>query len=102
VAAGRRGKPAGQYDIVAHNLVTLRDRLAGFRTLERDGFIVRMDRREATIYGERVLALLSRARQSLATKYDITLREPIHVEIFPDQRDFAIRRSRAGARDPLL
>jgi len=29
-----------QYDIVAHNLVTLRDRLAGFRTLERDGFIV--------------------------------------------------------------
>ncbi|MFP6648482.1 MAG: tetratricopeptide repeat protein, partial [Pirellulaceae bacterium] len=80
-----------QYDIVAHNLVTLRDRLAGFRTLERDGFIVRMDRREATIYGERVLALLSRARQSLTTKYDITLREPIHVEIFPDQRDFAIR-----------
>ena len=80
-----------QYDIVAHNLVTLRDRLAGFRTLERDGFVVHMDRREATIYGERVLALLSRARQSLATKYDVTLREPIHVEIFPDQRDFAIR-----------
>jgi tetratricopeptide (TPR) repeat protein len=80
-----------QYDIVAHNLVTLRDRLAGFRTLERDGFIVRMDRREATIYGERVLALLSRARQSLTEKYDSPLPESVYVEIFPDQRDFAIR-----------
>jgi tetratricopeptide (TPR) repeat protein len=80
-----------QYNIVAHNLITLRDRLDDFQTLERDGFIVRMDRREAAIYGERVLALLSRARQSLTAKYEIQLREPIHVEIFPDQRDFAIR-----------
>ncbi len=80
-----------QYNIVAHNLLTLRDRLENFQTLEKDGFIVRMERREAAIYGERVLALLSRARQSLTSKYDIQLRQPVTVEIFPDQRDFAIR-----------
>ena len=39
------------YNVVAYNLVTLRDRLAGFRTLEGDGFIVRMDKREAELYG---------------------------------------------------
>ena len=50
------------YNVVAYNLVTLRDRLAGFRTLEDDGFIVRMDAREADLYGPRVLALLRRAK----------------------------------------
>ena len=35
------------YNVVAYNLVTLRDRLAGFRTLEGEGLIVRMETREA-------------------------------------------------------
>ena len=47
------------YNVVAYNLITLRDRLAGFRTLEDDGFVVRMDKREADLYGPRVLALLA-------------------------------------------
>ena len=42
--------------MVAYNLVTLRDRLAGFRTLEGDGFVVRMEKREADLYGPRVMA----------------------------------------------
>src|SRR6185312_12733551 len=50
------------YNVVAFNLVTLRDRLAGFRTLKDDGFVVRMDAREADLYGDRVLSLLRRAR----------------------------------------
>ena len=45
------------------NLVTLRDRLAGFRTLEDDGFVVRMDAREADLYGPRVLALLAAGQE---------------------------------------
>ena len=51
------------YNVVAYNLVTLRDRLAGFRTLQDDGFLVRMDPREADLYGQRVLALLRRAQE---------------------------------------
>ena len=79
------------YNVVAHNLVTLQDSLSKFRTLESDGFHVRMDSREAEIYGPRVLDLLKRARKQLCKKYDVELEGPIVVELFPRQQDFAIR-----------
>ncbi len=79
------------YNVVAHNLVTLQDSMRKLRTLESDGFVVRMDEREAAIYGQRVLALLARARQTLGAKYDVTIDEPVVVELFPQQQDFAIR-----------
>ncbi len=80
-----------QYSVVAHNLVTLRDQISKFRTLEQDGFVVRMDATEAEIYGQRVLDLLTRAKQSLSKKYQTELETPIFIEIFPRQQDFAIR-----------
>jgi hypothetical protein len=55
------------YNVVAYKLATLRDRLAGFRTLEGDGFVVRMDKREGSLRVPR-LALLSRARKTLCEK----------------------------------
>jgi tetratricopeptide (TPR) repeat protein len=79
------------YNVVAHNLVTLQENLAKFRTLEEDGIVVRMDAREAEIYGSRVLDLLKRARQTLCAKYDVQLAGPVIVEMFPRQQDFAIR-----------
>jgi len=80
-----------EYNVVAFNQMVLHDVLAGYRTLERDGFLVRMDEREARVYGERVLDLLVDARDVLATKYEVELRAPIIVEIFAEQKDFAIR-----------
>jgi tetratricopeptide (TPR) repeat protein len=82
---------ADKYNVVAANLRTLRQRLEQFVTLEEEGFLVRMDAREARIYGARVLNLLAEARQELCAKYDVELREPVTVEIFPQQSDFAIR-----------
>jgi tetratricopeptide (TPR) repeat protein len=82
---------ADGYNVVAHNLVTLQDNIAKFRTLEEGGFVVRMDAREAEIYGRRVLDLLKRARGVLCEKYDVELSGPIIVELFPRQQDFAIR-----------
>jgi tetratricopeptide (TPR) repeat protein len=82
---------ADPYDVVAFNLVTLRDAIAHFRTLESDHFLVKMDPREADIYGAGVLALLERAHTTLTAKYGLTLRDKTIVEIFPDQKDFAIR-----------
>lgn len=82
---------ADGYNIFAHNLVTLQESIAKFRTLEEDGILIRMDAREADIYGRRVLDLLKRAKQQLAVKYDVTLPAPIIVEMFPKQEDFAIR-----------
>ena len=90
------------YNVVAYNLITLRDRLAGFQTLEGDGFIVRMDKREADLYGPRVLALLSRARKTLCEKYGVTISAPVIVEIFPQRKEFAVRTFGLPGADGLL
>jgi len=82
---------ADGYNVLAHNLVTLQESLVKFRTLESDGFVVRMDAREADIYGARVLDLLKRAKRELCRKYDVELNQPVIVELFPRQQDFAIR-----------
>jgi tetratricopeptide (TPR) repeat protein len=79
------------YDVLAFNLVTLEEEMARFRTIGDDGLLVRMDAREAELYGERVLELLKRARTTLCQKYDVRLDEPIVIEIFPQQKDFAVR-----------
>lgn len=82
---------ADPYDVVAFNLTALRDAISHFRTLNSEHFIVKMDPREADIYGQDVLALLERAHDTLTKKYGLQLREKTIVEIFPDQKDFAIR-----------
>ena len=82
---------ADKYNVVAFNLKTLQERLSKFTTLESDGFILRMDARESKIYGDRVLDLLRRAKATLSEKYELQLTEPVTVEIFPQQSDFAIR-----------
>ncbi|MEW4529884.1 tetratricopeptide repeat protein [Maioricimonas sp. JC845] len=80
-----------QYDVAMYNLVTLRDELERFTTLEDEWFIIRMDPREAAIYGERVRDLLHRARTELCEKYGLELDGPVTVEIFPKADDFAVR-----------
>ncbi len=79
------------YNVVAHNLMRLHDIIAEYTTLERDGILVRMQDQEARIYGSAVLDLLSEARKKLADKYQVSIDKPILVEIFPQQKDFAIR-----------
>jgi tetratricopeptide (TPR) repeat protein len=82
---------ADEYDVTSFNLVTLKDKLAKFRTLTNADFIVRMGTNEAPVYGEQVLALLSRAKSNLVEKYGITLPRQTIVEIFPEQKDFGVR-----------
>lgn len=80
-----------QYDVTSYNLVTLRDELENFTTLERDGLLVRMEQHEAELYGERVLELLIDARRVLCEKYEIPISKTILIEIFPKPADFAVR-----------
>ena len=82
---------ADPYSVVAHNLSTLRDRLNEFTILMDEGFVVRMDAKEAKIYGPRALELLKEAKQKLAARFETELPEPIYVDIYPRQQDFAIR-----------
>ncbi|GAA5507002.1 beta-barrel assembly-enhancing protease [Novipirellula caenicola] len=79
------------YNVVAHNLLTLHDRIKDFSILEAGDIHVRMDPEEADVYGEAVLELLTEARATLCEKYDVQPDAPIMVEIFPEQKDFAIR-----------
>jgi tetratricopeptide (TPR) repeat protein len=90
------------YNVVAYNLTTLRDRLAGFRTLNQDGFVLRMEPREADLYGQRVLDLLRRARKTLCARYEVTVSEPVIVEIFPQRKEFAVRTFGLPGADGLL
>jgi tetratricopeptide (TPR) repeat protein len=79
------------YHVVAYNLVTLKEQLDRFRTLTSANFVVRMEAREAAIYGPQVLDLLEAAHAELCPKYEVELAGPTYVEIFPRQQDFAIR-----------
>ncbi len=79
------------YNIEAYNLANLRDNMSKFKTLQTDGFIIRMDEHEADIYGDEVVELLQLAKSELCKKYAIELEHPVTVELFPDQQDFAVR-----------
>ena len=80
-----------EYDVTIFNLLTLKDKLAKFTTLTNADIILRMATNEAPVYGEEVLALLSRCRATVAAKYGATLSGPTVVEIFPEQKDFGVR-----------
>ncbi|MCA9022977.1 MAG: hypothetical protein KDA74_22660, partial [Planctomycetaceae bacterium] len=79
------------YDTTTFNLLELKDQLASFKTLEDETFIVRMEAREAEVYGQEVLKLLHAAKQTLCKKYGLELDQKITVEIFPNPDDFAVR-----------
>lgn len=79
------------YDVAAHNLMSLRDKMAGFATLTNAHFVLRLPAREAAVYGARALDLLERARARLTEAYGVTLDRPTSVEVFADQSDFAVR-----------
>jgi Tfp pilus assembly protein PilF len=80
-----------EYDVEAYNLSTLHDTMAKYKTLGDGDFVLRMTAPEATAYGARALELLARARRTLTAKYGVELAKPTYVEIFGDQKDFAVR-----------
>lgn len=80
-----------QYDVTTYNLTSLHDQMAKFRTLTNEHFVVRMSALESQIYGERVLGLLEKAKATLCPKYGVELNQPTVVEIFANQKDFAVR-----------
>lgn len=82
---------ADAYNVGAYNLVTLKDTLSKFETFTNENFVLRMNGHERSIYGDDVQALLMRAHQALCAKYKSALAEPTVVEVFPAQKDFAIR-----------
>lgn len=79
------------YNVATYNLLELHDELGRFTTLQDDSFTVRMDAKEAKLYGTELLELLHRAKRTLGTKYGLELKDRITVEVFPNEDDFAVR-----------
>ena len=79
------------YNVEAYNLVNLSDHIAKFKTLATDDFMVRMAPSEADVFGDMVLDLLAKAKAEVCEKYGIELTEPVIVELFDNQQDFAVR-----------
>jgi tetratricopeptide (TPR) repeat protein len=82
---------ADGYDVEMFNLATLHDTMAKYATITNQDFIVRMGIHEAAVYGSQVMDLLARARSNLCAKYGFEVKRPTFVEIFPEQKDFAVR-----------
>lgn len=79
------------YNVVAFNLIKLHEALADYEVLEENGILLRMDKREAAIYGDQAMQLLQAAKSTLCAKYEVQPDKRVIVEIFPSQKDFAIR-----------
>lgn len=86
-----RAGQADPYNVVAYNLLNLRDRTTDFVVLSFGAIRVKMDAKEASVYGDEVVTLLGEAARELTEKYDVPGEDPVLVEIFPQQQDFAIR-----------
>ena len=79
------------YDVAANNLTALHDVIRSFQTLTNEHFILRMQPREAGLYGQRALELLEQAYAQLGPKYGVRLAQPALVELFNNEKDFAVR-----------
>ena len=79
------------YHVTIYNLLELKDQLDEFETIENADFILRMTKWEAEIYGPQVMELLQQAKQTLCQKYHLELKDPVIVELFDDENDFAVR-----------
>ncbi len=82
---------ADGYDVTTFNLLELKERVAGFTKIETPHFELHMDPLEASVYGDRVGKLLERAYNKLTNKYGFQPIGRTRVEIFPNQKDFAVR-----------
>ena len=82
---------ADGYDVTTFNLLTLHDSLKKYVTIDRNGFLLRMTRDEAALYGDEAIDLLTEARGLFSEKYDTQIEGSVIVEIFPEKKDFAVR-----------
>ncbi len=82
---------ADEYNVLAYNLDILKKEIESFASILSDDFIIRMPPEEAEIYGDRVLKVLTDAKEVLGKKYGIDIEERTLVEFYPNQQDFAIR-----------
>ena len=90
-AALERSFADDPYDVVTFNLLEMMDRLDEFVTVERGDLVVRLHPDEAPVLEPYVLDLAQEALDELSARYEMTVRTPVLVEVFPNHDDFAVR-----------
>jgi tetratricopeptide (TPR) repeat protein len=79
------------YSVVTFNLLAMMDTLDTFETFTDGAVTLRLSPAEAPVLREPALRLANDALETLAAKYDVTLKGPVLLEIFPKHDDFAVR-----------
>lgn len=79
------------YDTTLFNLLRLKDSLNRYTDVTSEHFRVRMEKREAAVYGPAVVKLLESAWAELTERYDFHPDVPVIVEIYARADDFAVR-----------
>ena len=79
------------YDVVSYNLLQMMDTLDKFITVRDGDFIIRMDKSDAPVMQDSVVALAKQAMAAMTKRYQFTPKGPILIEIFPKHDDFAVR-----------
>jgi cellulose synthase operon protein C len=73
------------------NMLTMMDSLDKFETIRDGDLIVKLHKDEAPVLKEYVIALAHKALATMAAKYEMTVKGPILIEMFPKHDDFAVR-----------
>jgi len=79
------------YNVLAGNLLSLFDDFAKYDTIRTAHFLIRLHRDDKPIIGATAATLSEAAYKSMAARYNVTLPNPILIEIFPKHDEFAVR-----------
>jgi Flp pilus assembly protein TadD len=79
------------YNAVTFNSLNMLDSLDKFETIRDGDLIVKMHKDEAPVLKEYVIPLAHKALATMAAKYEMTVKGPILIEMFPKHDDFAVR-----------
>jgi tetratricopeptide (TPR) repeat protein len=79
------------YNAIVLNSLKMLDSLDNFETIRDGDLIVKMHKDEAPVLKEYVIPLAHKALATMAAKYEMTVKGPILIEMFPKHDDFAVR-----------
>jgi tetratricopeptide (TPR) repeat protein len=79
------------FNAVVVNSLRMLDNLDKFESIRDGDLIIRMHKDEAPVLKEYVIPLAHKALATMAAKYEMTVKGPILIEMFPKHDDFAVR-----------
>src|SRR5215831_2840495 len=79
------------FNVVTFNSLKMLDSLDMFEVVRDGDLIVKLNKDEAPVLKEYVIALAHKALQTMADKYEFQPKGPILIEMFPKHDDFAVR-----------